>query len=142
MEGRKAYSLDDTHLAFVGCTSTLGVGSVSIAVSSVGVFIASQDGGFIIAILELLADRCIQARNVLLQEGTDGLTDEFRRHLEGTRLVLFLVSPGEAVVSRGLVFRMRVGVVVDIVVGSIGRRGGRRGRGVCGGRENGVVSRK
>ena len=106
MEGCKAYSLDDTHLALIGCTSTLGVGSVSITVSSVGVLIATQDGGFIGDILELLADRCIQARNVLLQEGTDGLTDEFRRHLEGTRFVLFLASPGETVVSRGLVFRI------------------------------------
>lgn len=114
---------------------------MSITISSVGVLIASQDGGFIGDILELLANRCIQARNVLLQEGTDGLTDEFRRHLEGTRFVLFLVSPGEAVVSRGLVIRIRIGVV-DVVVESFGRRGGRRSRGVSGGRENGVVSRK
>lgn len=114
---------------------------MSIAVPSVGILIASQDGRFIGGILELLANRCIQARNVLLQEGTDGLTDEFRRHLEMTGLVVFLVSPGEAVVSRGLVVRIGIGVV-DFVVGSIGGRGGRRGRRVSGGRENGAVSRK
>lgn len=76
--------MDEAHLGLVGSTSTLGIGAVTIAVLAIGILLSNSGiaAGCLRKGLLGLAEGCIEAGDVLLQEGTDGLTDQFGRHLD------------------------------------------------------------
>ena len=95
----ETYTLDESHLGLVGGSAALGVGTVTVAVSCVGILLADRGGIGGIGV-ESLADGGVEAGNVFLQEGADGLADEFGRHLLEARLVVVLLPPSVAIVSQ------------------------------------------
>lgn len=111
------YSLDHAHLLLVGRASALGVGAMSIAEPRVGVLGARQGRGVSLAIVNLLADGGVEAGDVLLQEGADGLTDQRGRHLLESRVVVAVFFGASAVA----VVAGRLGCVFELSFRGVGR---------------------
>jgi hypothetical protein len=85
---------------------------VTVTELAVGVFLSNN--GSIVGVWRQrhrclgLAKRCIEAGNMFLEEGADGLADQFRRHLDETWVYFLIGSVAVAIVFGGLVLRVVV----------------------------------
>jgi hypothetical protein len=75
---------------------------MSIAEPRIWVLGARHGGRIRRLIVDLLADRSVETRDVLLQEWADGLTSQRRRHLLESRVFFFFRASAVAVISRRL----------------------------------------
>lgn len=76
------YPLNGTHLGLIRRPTTLGVGTMTVAILGVGVFDVYQciTGTRLVLFLEVLADGGVQAGDVFFEEGTEGLAGEIEGH--------------------------------------------------------------
>lgn len=94
------YTLDHGHLVLVGGLSTFRVGSMSVAVLAVILFLPR----WLVRVGRLdFGYRGVQARDMFPEEGRNCLADQTGRHVDETGLVLLLLLGSSSVAVEQLV---------------------------------------